>query len=155
MVRGSHRASVSGAAAGFLSVAALLLVAAGCGDGSGPDPKELLGLWDYRAAYVVGEDTLVVTGLVEIDQQADTTFGGAFTLLAAAAAVPTDDTAPVAGVVTDGLVVFRIDGPEAAVLARGDFDSSVIFGLSWVRATAAADSIRGFFTMWWSKDNRS
>lgn len=153
MPRRSHRVCVRDAARGLFPVAALLLAAAGCGNSSGPDPRELLGTWDYRAAYVVGADTLVVTGIVEIDQQADTSFGGTFTQLAAPAAVPTDASAPVAGVVTDGVVVLRIEGAEATVLDRGDFDSSVIFGVSWARAITAADSVQGFFTMWWAKDN--
>ena len=154
MLRRSHPVRVSGAATGFVSVAALLLVAASCGNDSGPDPTELLGIWDYRLAYQdsVTRDTLVVVGTVEIDQAADTTFRGTFNLVdASPGALAVDPTAPVIGIVTDGLVEFRIDGPQATVQHRGDYDASVMFGIA--QATpAVADTL--LFTMWWSSENR-
>lgn len=154
MLRRSHPVRVSGAAAGCLSFAALLLVAAACGNGSGPDPAELLGIWDYRLAYQdsVTRDTLVVVGTVEIDQAADTTFRGTFSLVdASPGALAVDPSAAVIGVVTDGLVEFRIDGSQATVQHRGDYDASVMFGVA--QATpAVADTL--LFTMWWSSENR-
>ncbi len=154
MARRSHSVRVGGAAAGFLSVAAFLLVASACGNDSGPDPAELLGIWDYRLAYQdsATRDTLVVAGTVAIDQAADTTFSGTFSLTdASPRALAVDSTMPVVGVVTDGLVDFRINGSQASVRHRGDYDSSVMFGVA--QATpSVADTL--LFTMWWSSENR-
>ena len=153
MARSSPPARVRGAATGLLSVAALLFVAA-CGNGSGPDPEELLGIWDYRLAYrdSVSLDTLVVVGTVTIDQARDTTFSGTFTLTdASPGALSVDPTAPVAGVVTSGQVEFRIAGQQATVQHRGDYDSSIMFGIAQATPTVA-DTL--LFTMWWSSENR-
>jgi hypothetical protein len=154
MSRRSHPVRVRGAATGFFPIAALLLVVAACGNNSGPDPAELIGIWDYRLAYrdSVTLDTLVVVGTVTIEQAGDTAFGGTFRLGSASPrALAVDPIAPVTGVVTNGLVEFDITGLLATVQHRGDYDSSVMFGVA--QATpAVADTL--LFTMWWSSENR-
>lgn len=155
MVRRSRRGHRGGAVAGILPVAALLFLGAACGNGSGPDPTELLGSWDYRLAYQdsVTRDTLVVVGVVAIDQAADTTFGGTFTLREASpGALSFGSSAPVAGIVTDGQVEFQIAGSPASVTHRGDYDSSVMFGIAQATPQVTADTL--LFTMWWSSENR-
>ncbi len=124
-----------------------LLVAAACGNGSGPDPDRLLGEWEYRAGY----DADVVEGTIEIQQHADTSFGGTFNLTASSSElVPLDTTAPVAGwVESNGLVHMQIQASGAVVKHLGGHDAGTMLGRCWAAVTGQSDSIPCAYTMWW------